>query len=203
MKQKQFYQSLLGFVLLSSLFYCCKKNSTSPPVVVNNATMVLPDRPTQNFTPGLKASKSNVSNEIPLAEYTGGLRTHVNSLTERSATCGGSLNGSWGGSGYHQYTKDTLYFDSSRNGRTISIAVNANSVPNRFTVYNGVTGSIVAASPWMGFASYSGPWGPSLNTSQTGTLTFTKESNTSYYLLLVETSVNGTSDAYSTTITCL
>lgn len=53
----------------------------------------------------------------------------------------------------------------------------------------------------MGYASYQGPWGMSLNTPTTGTLYFTKSSY-NYYYLKVETSTNNNQDSYSASIGC-
>ncbi|MEO5889688.1 MAG: hypothetical protein ABIQ31_05510 [Ferruginibacter sp.] len=76
----------------------------------------------------------------------------------------------------------------------------AYDVPNRFTIYD-TTGTVVANSPWMGYATYNGPWGMSLNSPTSGILYFTK-TGSGTYTMRVETSVSGTSDSYNVSIAC-
>ena len=53
----------------------------------------------------------------------------------------------------------------------------------------------------MGTANFAGPWGSTLNTSSSGQLTFNRLSSAKY-LLLTETSSNGSNDTYQATVSC-
>jgi hypothetical protein len=50
--------------------------------------------------------------------------------------------------------------------------------PNRVDLYDN--GTLLDTSGWRGFANYGGPWGPSLNTALTGTITFEPVAGHSY-----------------------
>ncbi len=67
-------------------------------------------------------------------------------------------------------------------------------------MYDG-NGNFVVSSGWMGYADYSGPWGGSLNTITSKTLTFIK-ANPGSYTLRVSTSTQDYSDAWEATINC-
>jgi hypothetical protein len=197
MKKNQLAAMLLTGAILAITVFNCSKNQQSSGKSGNVDNGVLPDRPNLNFTPDPQNGNRAISPEQPLT--VNGSNDRVANITSlRTAGCGGSFSGTWGTTGYHQYAKDTIKVDTST--RTLHINLNAYDVPNRFTVYDSLN-NIVAASPWMGFANYSGPWGISLNTSPTGTLNFSRGSYTRFYLL-VETSVKSTTDAYTTSITC-
>jgi hypothetical protein len=53
----------------------------------------------------------------------------------------------------------------------------------------------------MGTASYPGPWGGTLNTYPSGTLSF-QRSPTRYYYLVTETSLNGQNDFFQASVSC-
>jgi hypothetical protein len=53
---------------------------------------------------------------------------------------------------------------------TVDLNWNVMGRPNRFTLYNN--GVLEQTTGWRGVAAYGGPWGASLNTATTGTMTF-------------------------------
>ena len=194
--------SLLNCYIIA-IFFCailllqvnCKKSETAPPNTVAPAdkSVVL------NFSFSNVEEKKRSSNEVPLSQFNSDLN-NINKSAERRGGCGGSFSGSFGGTGFHVYPNDTIDLSSTVEGSTITLSVSAFDVPNRFTVYSS-SGTLLASSPWMGFANYSGPWGTSLNTNPNGTLTFTRSSS-AIYLLRVETSTKTTSDSYQVTVGC-
>lgn len=194
MKKNRLLLTLLSSTLLLMLLINCNKSQPS-----SDQNVKTDDLAPLNFTPGPPSLEHNTAAEQAAASQAGNRIVHPENL--RSIGCGGSLSGSWGVNGYHAYVKDTLDVTAAVTGHTIRLSLQSYDVPNRFTVYNAATGALVATSGWMGFANYSGPWGMSINTPTSGTLNFTKSTN--IYLLLVETSVNGTSDAWNTTMSCL
>lgn len=200
MKSKHSIVATLMVISGLLIFSRCTKNSLGNPAQ-KAATVVAADQPVLNFTPDLSKDKRVSSPEHPISKSSADSRQALASMALRSAGCGGSFSGSWSTTGYHQYVQDSIKLDSVAIGATISLSVSSYDVPNRFTVTNGTTGSLVAASSWMGYTTNSGPWGMSLNTAETGTLTFTRGSS-SLYLLLVETVVNSDSDSYSVSISC-
>lgn len=113
--------------------------------------------------------------------------------------CGSNLNGNYGGTGYYKYPAYSIELTSSPQGSIISLTVTSYDVPNKFTVSDGYTN--VAYTSGMGYATYSGPWGTSLNTPQTQTITFTKDI-ASNFTLTVETSTSVTSDSWVASISC-
>lgn len=176
-------------------FNCSKRNNQS-------STDHSKPQESLNFSPGIPAGVSAPfieSSENPLSDN---LRKMPDASTNlKVSSCGYGFGRSYSSSGSYTYPNDTLELSFTAPGTTVSLYLQAYNVPNRFTIYDGTTGAIVAASPWMGYASYAGPWGMSINTSATGTLTFSKGSSAIYYLK-VETSVKGTTDTYSAMIGC-
>ncbi|MDE3250207.1 MAG: hypothetical protein KGO82_16220 [Bacteroidota bacterium] len=185
---------LFGLIVLAN----CSKNGAKRPDETADYSMV-PVIPVTNFNFS-KESNEGLQNTDPSGKLPAGQRI-IAPLGLRTGGCGSTLTGSWSSGGYHQYVRDTLRFDTlSSDSAKIKIALSALVVPNRFTVYTPA-GLVVAASPWMGTANYTGPWGQSINTSSSGTLNFLRGTQP-YYLFLVETSVNGTTDTYSATLSC-
>lgn len=141
-------------------------------------------------------AKSN-SPEVPLNLYKN------NSPNENIVTtvygCGSNLSGSYGGTGYYTYPANTLDLTTTSYAAQISISVGSYDVPNRFTIYDA-NNNYVAGTSWMGYANYSGPWGMSLNTPQTQTITFDKKNTT--YTLKVETSTTSISDSWYASVSC-
>lgn len=99
--------------------------------------------------------------------------------------CGTYNSGNRNTPGYYAYPAQTLNVSCYSNGATVYLSVFALDVPNRFTIKKD--GSYVTSSIWLGCASYSGPWGPSVCNSSSASLSFTKSSGS--YTIHVETSV--------------
>ena len=76
--------------------------------------------------------------------------------------------------------------------------------PNRFTLYDN--GLLIDTSGWKGIAPYGGPWGGSLNTPVTGTITFVPILGHAYQLLIevgpAGPSPYDVSDNFFVTIVC-
>lgn len=84
------------------------------------------------------------------------------------------------------YTYPDKYIDLFNNPSTqLQLNYNAYDRPNRFTIYDE-NGNLVISSGWVGTASYSGPWGVSLNVSPIGQLNFNRDPAITYYTLRVE-----------------
>lgn len=119
---------------------------------------------------------------------------------------GGSFSGTYAGSGFYIYPDIVLNMQCAQIGHTVQIACSYLNVPNRFSVYDAA-GNLVTTSGWVGNASYYGPWGSSLSTSFSPTLSFTRSSTSAYYILRVETVRNTTyesqNDAWNVSTSCL
>lgn len=114
-----------------------------------------------------------------------------------TCNCGYFYNGSYGGTGYYTYPARNLTFDCNVN--TITLNCNSIEVPNRFNVYNA-NGTLVATTGWIGYASYPGPWGSSLNGPQSRTISFSRSTTT--FRLVVETVGGPITDAWEASTSC-
>ena len=96
---------------------------------------------------------------------------------------------------FHTYTR-TIDLTGCPAGTQVSLACQALDVPNNFYVVG-----TSANSGWLGYASYAGPWGSSINGPSTRTISFTKgTANT--YTLKVETLTQTQDDRWYVTIRC-
>lgn len=122
---------------------------------------------------------------------------------EQAYVCGSNITGGQLSNQFMIYPQKLI--DAQNSGNTVVVAYNANDVPNRFTVYNS-DNTIVASSGWVGTASYAGPWGPTLSTNGSGTLTITKSTaggDQRFYYIQVEHAGNATTaDAWNVGISC-
>lgn len=103
---------------------------------------------------------------------------------------------------YYAYPRELIDVDNT-SSTTIGLSYIANDTPNRFTVYNSENVQ-VADTGWVGVADYAGPWGASLNTSISGTVTFPKASGDGrFFYLLVEHAGHATiTDSWQVTLNC-
>lgn len=118
--------------------------------------------------------------------------------------CGDSLGGSdlWTDISYHNY--GYYYLDTiTGSPATININWDVTSRPNRLTVIDETTGTVTATTGWKGVAAYTGPWGASLSTATTGTLSFNPVAGHVYKLQVEAGNGDGsTSDSWTVTINC-
>ena len=117
------------------------------------------------------------------------------------AICDTTITKSHSGSDYHQYSKNYVCDDLL----TTFLAAQWSSLdrPNRFTWYDN--SGMLATTGWVGTAAYSGPWGASLSTSTTGTLTIPYTSGQGIYLLVEAGPANALdpiSDTFTVQIIC-
>jgi hypothetical protein len=129
-----------------------------------------------------------------------------NSTARTASTCGGFYSGTYSTiNSYYTYPLKTVDVSCAASGATVTVSVNANDIPNRFTVRDA-SNNVIAGSGWLGYATYSGPWGSSLSNSGSTTFSFTKSAST--YYLQVETltppnySYSPQSDAWDANVSC-
>lgn len=122
--------------------------------------------------------------------------------------CGDFYSGNYNTiNSYYTYPDRLLNTSCVTTGSTIQVSVVALDIPNRFTVKDA-SGTTVASTSWMGTANYPGPWGFSLSTNNSVTLSFAKSASTTTYKLRVETqtppnfSYSPTYDAWQATLGC-
>jgi hypothetical protein len=118
-------------------------------------------------------------------------------------TCGSDIYNTApaGTTGFYNYPDATIDLTNLGTGRTVTLVCDYKQVPNYISVYNA-QGTQVATTGWVGQTNHSGPWGSSLHTAPTPTITFTKSATTSIYTLKVATSITDTSDAYEIHVYC-
>ncbi len=114
--------------------------------------------------------------------------------------CGTGFSGTYTGYGYYNYPAKSFDLSCLATGKLVTVYCNSVEVPNRFNIYDA-SGSLVASTGWIGYATYPGPWGGSLNGPGTKYITFTKGSSNTY-TLRVETSTGPQSDAWDASISC-
>lgn len=119
--------------------------------------------------------------------------------------CGCGYQGSTEDLAFYIYSSIQLDFTGVQNGSTITLAYNAITRVNRFEIYNTTDSAITVSSGWAGSANYPGPWGASVNTSPTGSITFIYD-NTKNYVLNVAVGGadpnNQTNDSWDVTLGC-
>jgi hypothetical protein len=152
----------------------------------------------------LNSASEDVSNakkkspEVPLSLFKN--NSSGENLVNTVYGCGSYLSGNYGSPGYYRYPNYDIDLSSTPQWSTINVNVQSYDVPNRFTITDG-NGKLIAYTGWMGYANYSGPWGQSLNTTESQTLTFVK-GTTSSFILSVETSVSSMSDSWNASVGC-
>lgn len=112
-----------------------------------------------------------------------------------------AFSGNSSNTGYFFYPETGFYPINTPDGFSVTININWYTAdnPNRFTVYNS-SGSLLWTSGWKGYSENSGPWGASLNTSNTGS---TSISGSSGFKLRVETIGSGNeTDTWNFNVTC-
>jgi hypothetical protein len=122
---------------------------------------------------------------------------------ETSYVCSNTISGSSSSASYITYPKKL--FDLQGSADQVTLSYDVSGVPNRFNVYNS-DNNLVVTSGWKGTAAYSGPWGATLNTLNTGTVVFNKSTaggDGRWFYVTVEHAGNAsTSDAWTATLTC-
>ena len=117
--------------------------------------------------------------------------------------CGSAFAGTYDVPGnYYTYPVKDLLVDCVSSGSSLSVWVQANDVPNRFTILDS-SNHVVASSAWLGNATYPGAWGSSLSNTGSAILNFTYYSGP--YYLQVETvnpSDGSWQDAWNASVSC-
>lgn len=117
-----------------------------------------------------------------------------------SQVCNAVISGNHTHNGFYAY--DPYLLNVQGAASTITLTYDVVSKPNRFSVYDD-NDNLVVSSGWKGVANYAGPWGATLNTATTGSISFTKAAGKCFYKLIVE-SVTDVSfaDTFSVTFSC-
>lgn len=176
---------------LDSTYTQVTPNPTSSPVSITNVPAC------DDLTISVQAScgGSNISSAT--------LTTITGIGYKLKCSCG--FSGTYSSNDFHQYPTIPIDFTGVANGAQITISYDATTRPNRFDVYNETGATITVTSGWVGTASYAGPWGASLSTSPTGTLTFTYNSANTYSFKVQAGAAdpgNPQSDSWTSTMAC-
>lgn len=136
----------------------------------------------------------------------GGIFSAVVTFTatkEQSFVCGSNFSDSSSSPTFIIYPKKLIDLQGSTD--IITINYDAVDLPNRFNIYNSAN-ALIVNSGWRGTAAYSGPWGSSLNTSPSGTMSFNKSTSGGdqrwYYLTVEHGGNTNTTDAWNVSIAC-
>lgn len=169
--------SLLGYTYVSP-------NPTSSPVSIPNV-------------PVCEDLEVVMQSQCDNSQVSAAQTTTISAYT--SYVCGNTINTSHTHNGYYAYPDYLLNVQGATD--TVTLTYDVIDLPNRFTVYDA-NGNLVVTSGWRGTAAYAGPWGASLSTATTGTISFSKGTGC-FFRLLVESSTNSnTQDAFNVGISC-
>jgi hypothetical protein len=113
--------------------------------------------------------------------------------------CGDTINGSHTHNGFYTYPNYLLNVQGATD--TVTLTYDVTTKPNRFTVYDAA-GNLVVTSGWRGTATYAGPWGTSLSTLSTGTISFSKGTGCFFRLLVESVTDVSTQDAFTVGLSC-
>jgi hypothetical protein len=196
----------LGFIVLTNS-NCTKKDLKVNSIDTNSAKA--DDRPVINFTPNSKISK-------PQTQQSGlgnnGTSRNVGDTQLNNENLGcfyfPANNFQPEPNSYYRYPLDTINLSSLIEGTLIFVDVFAYDIwpdnrPNRFTVYDAISGDMLASSGWIGTANFPGPWGNSLNGSRGGTFTLIRSASVNYYLEIeTYTDHSFSSDYYGSSPQC-
>lgn len=167
----------------SSTYTTVTPNPTSSPVTITN----VPVCENINVVMQSQCDNSQVSSEQT---------TTINAYT--SQICGNTITGSHTHSGYYVYPDYLLNVQSATS--LVTLTYDVLDKANRFTVYDS-NGNLIVTSGWRGVAAYSGPWGSTLSTATTGTISFTASG--CYYKLVVESQTDVSyQDGFTVGISC-
>jgi hypothetical protein len=138
----------------------------------------------------------------PYSTYTNNRNPRYQDLIPLSYSCGdGIVQGGY--AGVSQYT----YPNQNITGTTTALVYLYWEVyerPNIISVYD--SSGLRYTTGWVGYAAYSGPWGPSLNTSTTGTILVTFASTNGRYISVQAGPAdpgNPLADGYSWSLSCV
>lgn len=113
--------------------------------------------------------------------------------------CDDNINLSHTHNGFYTYPE--ILLDATSAPGDVILTYDVIDRPNRISVYN-TAGNLVVTSGWKGIATYPGPWGASLNTATSGTVTIPYSSDC-YYRVLVESVTNSSyADTCNIAVTC-
>lgn len=186
MKLKQFNQlHVIIFGILISMLLGCKKDISN----VSDNIAKTKWKPSANNKVEKPLDSININKKL-------GSR-----IATTNYVCGSYISDDYYGQGYYVYPNYSLDLSGTPQGSTINVTVNSYDIPNRFTIKDE-NGSIVASTSWMGYVDYNGPWGSSLNTPETQTLSFVKDIASSFVLTVETVAGNNYSDAWSVGVSC-
>jgi len=114
--------------------------------------------------------------------------------------CASTITGTHTHNGAYTYPFYVINVTSATS--TVTLSYDVQNYPNKFTVYDD-TNTLVATTGWRGVAGFSGSWGASLSTPTTGTLSFTKNTGSCFYKLVVESETNSSvADTFTVGVSC-
>lgn len=174
--------------------------------VVGDSTYTTEIGPFVNSPVVLNNIPACVNVEGTIEAICGGSYSAVVSFTatkDQTYVCGNTITGSTLSSTFVIYPKKLLDLQGSPD--VITMSYDVSTLPNRFNLYNS-DNTLIVSSGWKGVAAYSGPWGATISTPTTGTISFTKSQSGGdlrwYYMTAEHAGNANTTDSWTTTLSC-
>lgn len=138
----------------------------------------------------------------PYSTYTNNRNPRYQDLIPLAYSCGdGIVQGGYAGTSYYVYPNQNV---TGTTTPLVYLYWEVYDRPNIISVYDS-TGQRYTTG-WVGYAAYSGPWGPSLNTPTTGTVLVTFASTNGRYVSVQAGPAdpgNPLADGYSWSLSCV
>lgn len=159
-------------------------NDIAPPsgaAVPDSNRCVVKDESGTTGSPGTVGASNHWDIDTgasPYVTYTNNRLPRFQDIVVGAYNCGdGWIYGSYQGEDLYVYND---YAITSTTTTSVSFSWESLDRPNIFSVYDST--GIRYTTGWVGYATYAGPWGASLNTATTGTVTVTFASTTGRYV---------------------
>lgn len=150
--------------------------------------------------PACENIEGTIESSCSVSSFSAPATFSANKIT--ALVCGSNISRTSSSTVFYTYPKELIDLNGVT-ATTVDVQWVTNDVPNRINVYDS-NNNLLVTTGWKGNASYSGPWGASLSTATSGTLTFDRTAGDGrYFTLNAEYAGSSTTtDNWQATIAC-